>query len=198
LQEIDDAKQTPSDDGARRGRFCAECQVNGNDMAVPTFGPIERKSTTVLRASLVLTAEASMKALARFSLVLCLVSALHDTAHSEEKKTEAGRPDDMVLIPGGKCVMGLTREQQQKLAAEYQVSPDLLGTQPYREVDLPSFWIDKYEVTNSQYRLFVKATGHRPPLACFWSVVRHRWPARCRRAFRCCRTATPGPVGYLP
>src|SRR5262245_44217764 len=100
-----------------------------------------------------------MKALARFSVVLCLVSVLHDIARSDERKTEAGHRAEMVLIPGGKCVMGLTREQQKKFAAEYHVSPDLLGTQPYREVDLPSFWIDKYEVTNSQYRLFLKATG---------------------------------------
>ena len=56
------------------------------------------------------------------------------------------------------------REAVTKFAAEYHVSPDLLGTQPYREVELPSFWIDKYEVTNSQYRSFLKATGHRPPI----------------------------------
>ena len=106
-----------------------------------------------------------MKVLARSCIVLCLVSVLHETARSEEQKTEAERHDDMVLIPGGKCVMGLTRAQQTKFAAEYHVSPDLLGTQPYREVDLPSFWIDKYEVTNSQYRSFLKATAHRPPIA---------------------------------
>jgi len=85
-----------------------------------------------------------MKVLARSCIVLCLVSVLHETARSEEQKTEAERHDDMVLIPGGKCVMGLTRAQQTKFAAEYHVSPDLLGTQPYREVDLPSFWIYKY------------------------------------------------------
>src|SRR5207237_6049226 len=83
----------------------------------------------------------------------------------EEQKPDAPRHKDMVLIPGGKFVMGLTREQQLKLAAEYHVSPDLLGTQPYREVELPPFWIDKYEVTNAQYRLFLEATGHRPPIA---------------------------------
>src|SRR5260370_35332140 len=87
------------------------------------LGPLNSSRQPVLRPAFVLTAEASMKTLARSCLVLCLVSALHETARSEEKKTEAGRHNDMVLIPGGKFVMGLTPAQQQKLPTQYHVVP---------------------------------------------------------------------------
>jgi serine/threonine-protein kinase len=35
--------------------------------------------------------------------------------------------------------------------------------QPEHRVDLPPFFIDRTEVTNAAYKLFVDATGHRPP-----------------------------------
>ena len=35
--------------------------------------------------------------------------------------------------------------------------------QPQRLVYLPSFWMDRYEVTNAQYLEFVQGSGHRAP-----------------------------------
>jgi len=35
---------------------------------------------------------------------------------------------------------------------------------PQKKITLDSYWIDMYEVTNTQYLEFVKATGHRPAL----------------------------------
>ena len=32
-----------------------------------------------------------------------------------------------------------------------------------RQVDVPAFWIDQYEVTNSQYAAFIRETGREPP-----------------------------------
>lgn len=34
-----------------------------------------------------------------------------------------------------------------------------------REAEVGKFYLDRYEVTNRQYRNFIKATGHRPPIA---------------------------------
>lgn len=39
---------------------------------------------------------------------------------------------------------------------------------PQHKVTLDGFWIDRTEVTNAQYRLFVGGTGHRTPLSCDW------------------------------
>jgi iron(II)-dependent oxidoreductase len=57
---------------------------------------------------------------------------------------------EMVLIPAGKFRMGST-------------IPGHDDEQPEHLVHLEAFYIDKYEVTNLQYKDFIDATGHRTP-----------------------------------
>jgi formylglycine-generating enzyme required for sulfatase activity len=47
--------------------------------------------------------------------------------------------------------------------ADTQATPD---EKPQHKVHLDAFLIGKYEVTNAQYQVFVKATGHRLPENC--------------------------------
>ena len=56
---------------------------------------------------------------------------------------------NMVLVPGGPFVMG---------------SEEFGRETPQRVVDVPSFWIDRFPVTNSDFAIFVAATGHRAPV----------------------------------
>lgn len=61
--------------------------------------------------------------------------------------------DGMVLIPAGEFIRGIDED-------------DPLGfvwASPKTDLYLPDFYIDKYEVTNSEYKGFVEATGHRVP-----------------------------------
>ena len=58
-------------------------------------------------------------------------------------------PNEMILIPAGKFTMGT----DERLSDEG----------PPHEVNLPAYWMDKYEVTNAQYKKFMDATGHRSP-----------------------------------
>jgi len=69
-------------------------------------------------------------------LMANMSSALADEAadHHSAKKEEAKNFDEMVLIPAGKFIYG-------KPGAT-------------KEISLPAFWIDKYEVTNRQYAKF--------------------------------------------
>lgn len=60
--------------------------------------------------------------------------------------------DTMVEIPGGEFAMGTNYER-----ADTQ-------DQPEHKVELPTFYIDKYPVTNAQYARFVVQSKHRPPL----------------------------------
>lgn len=66
------------------------------------------------------------------------------------KGTKRGaQPNEMILIPAGKFVMG----------TDYRL-PD---EGPQHEVTLPAYYIDKFEVTNLQYKQFIDATKRRSP-----------------------------------
>ncbi len=55
----------------------------------------------------------------------------------------------MVLIEGGLYEIGASQPDEFHITA--------------RQVEVPSFWIDAYEVTNEAYEAFVDATGQPPP-----------------------------------
>ena len=85
----------------------------------------------------------------------------HAVAHQGYTVTEAERLlsreqwedlDSMVKIPAGRFVMGTDLDR-----ADAQ-------DKPQHTVYLPTYYIDKYLVTNAQYARFVAATGRRPPL----------------------------------
>jgi serine/threonine-protein kinase len=76
----------------------------------------------------------------------------------------------MVRIPAGTVVLGNSQASLRLQAASLDLSPGdaanfaLWGTeQPTNRVNLPAFWIDKYEVTNGEYAVFVRKTGRAPP-----------------------------------
>ena len=73
---------------------------------------------------------------------------------------QAGEPEEseiekMVLIPAGEFLMGL----------KHGNPLGLVMTTPQRKVNLPAYYIDKYQVTNKKYKKFVDATGHRAPFS---------------------------------
>ncbi len=51
------------------------------------------------------------------------------------------------------------------IAGEFQMGSNdgVRSEKPVHTVHLDAFYIDKYEVTNAQYRRFVRATGHKEP-----------------------------------
>lgn len=69
-------------------------------------------------------------------------------------------PPGMVLIPAGEFIMGKDNE-----------SPD---ERPQRKVDLPAFYIDKYEVTNKDFAEVFPAHEYDPVLAS-WPVSGVSW-----------------------
>lgn len=84
-----------------------------------------------------------------------------------ETKSPAGNrvPQDMVFIPPGQTIIGSNEEEINKIAQRQGVDlAELEDEKPRRQVFVKGFFIDKYEVTNAQYKKFIEATGRRPPL----------------------------------
>jgi formylglycine-generating enzyme required for sulfatase activity len=72
----------------------------------------------------------------------------------------------MVLVPSGPVLLGLP--EKDFLAEDHE--------KPQREVDLPTFWIDVYPVTNLRFGQFLTAGGyHRKE---WWSPVGWLWKQR--------------------
>ena len=67
-------------------------------------------------------------------------------------------PEGMIYIPAGEFVMGTTSEQEQWLKDKGWWINWMKNEQPAHKVYLDAYYIDKYEVTNAQYREFMKAT----------------------------------------
>jgi len=67
--------------------------------------------------------------------------------------------EDMVLVPAGEFIMGSDNEEVERVIKEYGDRGDFVGydferEKPRRKVSLKAFYIDKYEVTNAQYKSF--------------------------------------------
>ena len=75
-----------------------------------------------------------------------LGSIASDLARAAENPVLEGNP--LVEIAGGRFVFGSNEGEENEA--------------PERRIDLPTFHITKYEITNHLYEAFVAATGHRP------------------------------------
>jgi formylglycine-generating enzyme required for sulfatase activity/serine/threonine protein kinase len=64
----------------------------------------------------------------------------------------------MVAVKGGKFRRGTSAEQAQRLAERWKVKPEVFRDEgPVREIAIDPFFIAKYEVTNADYAVFLRA-----------------------------------------
>src|SRR5262249_56918687 len=101
-----------------------------------------------------------MKSKLVFAL-LCCVCAVLPAAAQTAAAVQTAAPDGMVQIPAGKFWIG-------RAFAIYIDSGDLqardkMDDRPANNVYLDAFYIDKYEVNNTDYAKFVQATSAKKP-----------------------------------
>lgn len=78
-------------------------------------------------------------------------------------------PQGMVYIPPGGFMVGTTKEQVKLLTRAHREWEDEWFASELewsRGEHMSGFWIDKYPVTNAEYREFTAATGH--PMPAHW------------------------------
>ncbi|MBN2289211.1 MAG: formylglycine-generating enzyme family protein [Candidatus Glassbacteria bacterium] len=72
---------------------------------------------------------------------------------------------NMVLIPAGEFSFGSNSRELGETMLEFRENRLLYREIPKRWVFLDSFYIDRYEVVNRQYKRFLESTGNSPPIS---------------------------------
>ncbi len=101
--------------------------------------------------------------------LLAAVVLLAPALGAKEEKAPPPAPPGMILIPGGKFMMGVDPAEGEKPTNE----------SPRHEVVLAPFYVDRFEVTNRRYAKFLKAKGYEKEE--YWSKEGRAWLARSKR-----------------
>jgi len=94
----------------------------------------------------------------RFALIgaLALAASAGRAADPQHK--------DMVRIPAGDFLMGSNKVDKAGRGKEFGTAkPFYLDEHPLHKVHTKAYWIDRYEVTNAQYRTFVVEANYQVP-----------------------------------
>ncbi len=77
---------------------------------------------------------------------------------------EEAVPEGMIRVPAGPFTMGSDQEDTEGKTAEFgMVKPLYQDEHPSHTVMLPTYFIDRLEITIEQYAKFIAATSARPP-----------------------------------
>ncbi len=100
-------------------------------------------------------------------LILHLLAAEQRSPHSdalpqEESKTPSRVRDDLVLVPGGPFLMGSNDD-----------TTTLDNERPQHAVEVETFLIDRYPVTNGEFLQFILAEGYNNPA--WWTADGWQW-----------------------
>jgi formylglycine-generating enzyme required for sulfatase activity len=96
---------------------------------------------------------------------IAVVLAATDSVRSQSKLPTSLKGRDgaeMILIPGGRFVFGRQSDATERLVRSLgeEMLPSYETELPEKTMELPDFYIDKYEVTNELYARFLSSTKH--------------------------------------
>ncbi len=104
------------------------------------------------------------------NLLLVIVLVVTISAGCDQELNAVADPQDgeSVLITAGSFIMGSNKVDDENKQKEYGlVKPLFLDEHPEQKMALPAFYIDKYEVTNIEYKRFIDKAHYQEPFE--WS-----------------------------
>ncbi len=90
---------------------------------------------------------------------------------------------EMVLVPGGTFVMGVSGQETPRISAGGRREPQPGARLRVHEVSLPAYYIDRTEITQSHFAAFIRAEGYRKRE--FWSAEGWDFAQRLSRPEPC-------------
>jgi len=96
------------------------------------------------------------------------------TAHSKKLPPTINIHGEMILIPAGEFSMGSSQEEINILSKKFNISSKELSSEvPCHTVYLDAYYIDKYEVTNGQFKEFIDGGGYNNDR--YWTEEGWNW-----------------------
>ena len=101
----------------------------------------------------------------KFYFFAAIFGALLLAGCGDKLGKDAAQPG-MVAIPAGEFMIGSNKTDDENMQKAYGFTdPLFVDEHPLHKVVVPAFMMDQYEVTNAQYKAFVRATQRREPEA---------------------------------
>ncbi len=99
----------------------------------------------------------------RFLILVAALGLVVACGPSVETRTTPADDKVLVRVPAGEFTMGLTAEQEKTLIEKEGGSADGFNIEkPAHTVNVADFWIDRYLVTNAEYKKFIDANSDYP------------------------------------
>ncbi len=106
----------------------------------------------------------------------CLALAACSESDEVGEPTQVLLEPGMVYVPSGEFVMGSDKTDEKGLQKEFGfVKPLYVDEHPEHKVYLEGYQIDKYEVSNADYKEFVVKTRYQEPLEWIQNGYNVRW-----------------------
>jgi len=137
----------------------------------------------------------------RETLYLCVVTFLMISyVFSQPVSAQSGKVpnlenhSDMILIPAGEFVMGILPKEKMEILEEFfsdesfsetaaimeltkekYVQSDIFDELPQHKVNLPAYYIDKFEVTNGKFCTFLNEKGNKMVGGALWIDLKNEF-----------------------
>lgn len=94
----------------------------------------------------------------KYTVLIALIIVLFVSFKEQHNTIQYDEIKGMELIKGGMFIMGIDSNRLKSYTTLFNVTPDIISQEyPHVKVSIASYYLDKYEVSNAQYKTFIEA-----------------------------------------